>query len=349
MTSTASESGAPAGRPLDLTVIIVSYNTRALLSECLASVFSETTEVSRAAGARADIDAPPGPKRGKDIAFHVAVVDNASRDGSAAMVRREFPDVELVENAENTGFARANNQILTRLRSRHAVILNSDTKILPGSRALEAMVAWMDAHPDVGALGPKIVFEDGTIQLHCARSLPSLWTSFCQLTTLARRFPGNRLTGKYLLSFWDHESPREVECLLGACMMVRREVVEQVGALDEDFFLGGEDADWCVRIERAGWKVFYEPAFTILHYGGRSKDQMEEHEGKELHIAYYKYFRKHHGAAYAGAFRLMTALLSLGLVGVYALQMPFRPRIRDGLRTLVGAYSNIFRWCLTGR
>jgi len=285
----------------------------------------------------------------KGIAFRVYVVDNASRDGSADMVRLKFPEVDLRANAENVGFSRANNQVLAGIDARYALLLNSDTKIFPGSHALEAMVAFMDAHPEVGALGPKILFEDGTIQLHCARRFPDLWTSFCQLTTLARRFPGNRLTGKYLMSWWDHEDAREVECLLGACMMVRREVLDRVGLLDEAFFLGGEDNDWCLRIGRGGWKVFYLPEIAILHIGGASKDQMEEHEGKELHIAYWKYFRKHHGRAYALAWRMMTASLALAWIVVYASQMPFRAARRGALKSQVNIYSDIFVWCLTGR
>ncbi len=313
--------------PTDLAVVIVSYNTRDLLEECIASVLAET----------------------KAIACHVFVVDNASRDGSAEMVQRKFPEVSLRANAENLGFSRANNQALAGIDARYAVLLNSDTKIFPGSRALEAMVAFMDAHPDVGALGPKILFEDGSIQLHCARSLPGLWASFCQLTTLARRFPHNRLTGGYLMSWWDHEDAREVECLLGACMMVPREVLERVGPLDGDFFLGGEDADWCLRIRRAGWKVYYNPEIAILHHGGASKNQMEEHEGKPLHIGYWKYFRKHHGPVYALAWRMMTATLSLAWVVIYTLQMPFRASRREAMKKLMGVYSSIFLWCLTGR
>jgi len=313
--------------PLDLAVVIVSYNTRDILEACLTSVLAET----------------------KGIAFRVYVVDNASRDKSADMVRRKFPEVTLRENMENLGFSKANNLVLAGIEARYAMLLNSDTKILPGSHALEAMVAFMDARPEVGALGPKILFEDGTIQLHCARRFPDLWTSFCQLTTLARRFPGNRLTGRYLMSWWDHEDAREVECLLGACMMVRREVLERVGLLDEAFFLGGEDNDWCMRIGRDGWKVFYNPEIAILHIGGASKNQMQEHEGKELHIGYWKYFRKHHGLAYALAWRMMTASLALALIVIYALQMPFRAARRGALKTLVDVYSDILVWCLTGR
>ena len=313
--------------PVDLAVVIVSYKTRDMLEECLASVLTET----------------------KGIACRIYVVDNASRDGSVEMVRRKFPEVILEENSGNLGFSKANNQALRRIDARYAVLLNSDTKIFPGSRALEAMVAWMDAHFDVGALGPKILFENGTIQLHCARSFPDLWTSFFQLTTLARRFPDNRLTGKYLMSWWNHEDARDVDCLLGACMMVRREVLERVGLLDENFFLNGEDIDWCLRIRRAGWRVFYNPEIAILHYGGASKDQMEEHEGKELHIAYWKYFRKHHGLAYALAWRAMTAILSLAWVVIYTSQIPFRTSRREALKNLAEVYSSIFAWCLTGR
>lgn len=321
--------GRPAqgGKPADLSVVIVSYNTREILRQCLASVLSQT----------------------RGISCRVHVVDNASRDGSADMVRRDFPDVVLEANRENVGFARANNQVLKRIDSRYALLLNSDTKLFPDSDALTAMVRFLDGHPDIGALGPKIVFENGTIQLHGARSLPTLWTAFCEITSLARRFPRNRLTGKYLMSWWDHESPREVDCLLGACMMVRREVLERVGLLDEDFFLGGEDADWCLRIKRASWKVYYEPAISILHYGGASKDQMEEHEGKERHIAYWKYFLKHHGLAYALAYRAMTAVLSLAWVVIYTLQKPFRPTRRNALDSLVDVYAKVFLWCLTGR
>jgi len=323
-----SESRPASGeKPVALSIVIVSYNTREILRQCLASVLSQT----------------------RGISYRVYVVDNASRDGSAEMVRRDFPDVILEANRENVGFARANNQALRKIESRYALLLNSDTELFPGTDVLKIMVDFLDRRPEIGALGPKIVFEDGTIQLHCARSLPNLWTTFCELSTLARRFPRSRITGNYLMSWWDHESSREVDCLLGACMMVRREVLDRVGLLDEDFFLGGEDADWCLRIKRAGWKVYYQPEVVILHYGGASKDQMDEHEGKERHIAYWKYFRKHHGPAYALASRGMTAILSLAWVVIYTLQRPFRPSRRKVLKSVAEVYSGIFAWCLTGR
>lgn len=326
----ATRQSHPAEREaagaVDLAVIIVSYNTRDILEACLASI--------RASGG--------------GVRLQTYVVDNASRDGSAAMVREKFPEVDLRENTENVGFARANSQVLNAVRSRYALLLNSDTSLPPGSRLFEAMVRFMDDHPDIGALGPRIVFPDGSIQLHCARSFPTLWTTFCQLSTLAQRFPQNRLTGRYLMSWWDHESARDVDVLLGACMLVRGEVIATVGGLDDQFFLGGEDVDWCRRIKKAGWKVHYNPDFTIVHHGGASKAEMAVHESRETHIAYYKYFRKHYGLAYAAAARTLTGLFLAFWIGIYGLQYALRPGERARLRAAIRMRRDILAWCVSG-
>ncbi|MDP3938100.1 MAG: glycosyltransferase family 2 protein [Deltaproteobacteria bacterium] len=312
---------------IDLSIIIVSYNTRELLARCITSVVENTAGIS----------------------YRIYVVDNASSDGSAEMVRARYPEVILEKNRENLGFAQANSQVMGKIDSRYVVLLNSDTACPPGSRVLERMVGHLDAHPEIGALGPRIVYPDGRIQLHCARSFPTLWTVFCMFSSLAQRFPNNRFTGGYLMSYWDHKTSREVDLLLGACMMVREEVIEQVGPLDGQFFLGGEDVDWCRRIKDAGWKIYYLSDLTLEHEGGASKALLPVHESTETHKAWFLYFRKHHGLAYAVAGRLITAGFLLFWVSFYSIRYAFTPGQREALAQTIKIRVELLTWCLSGR
>jgi GT2 family glycosyltransferase len=236
---------------LDVTVIIVSWNTRDILRDCLRSVCDQTRAGS----------------------FEVIVVDNASSDGSAAMVRSEFPAVALVENRENRGFAAANNQALARASGRYVLLLNPDTLIL--DRAIDTMVGWMDAHPRIGCAGCQVLEDRDTVQMTCFR-FPSPLNILLSLTGLDRLFPRSRLFGRYWMRWWDRRSEREVDVVSGMFMLVRREVLAQIGPMDEDYFIYAEEADWCYRMRRAGWSRVFTPAARIVHRegGGKSTAQL---------------------------------------------------------------------------
>ncbi|NIN65598.1 MAG: glycosyltransferase [Anaerolineae bacterium] len=255
---------------LDLSIIIVNWNTRDLLRDCLRSVYESEG----------------------DLAFEVIVVDNCSNDGSAEMVRMEFPQVHLIESDTNAGYACANNLGLQRLEARHYLLLNPDT-VLP-SHALEEMVAFMDAHPEVGMAGPKLVMADGSLDLACRRAFPTIENSFYKLFGLSRLFPNSRRFGQYNLTYLDPDEMAEVDSVVGAFLMVRREVVEQVGGLDEQYFMYAEDLDWALRAKKAGWKVYYYPEVTVLHYKRQASEQNRRRAQFEFWRAMYIFYNKHY-------------------------------------------------------
>jgi len=308
----------------DLSIVIVNWNTRKLLRACLTSVYTQRCR----------------------FGFEVFVIDNASRDGSSQMVRRSFPQVQLIENVENLGFARACNQGLHCAQGRYVMLLNPDTCLLDDTFGV--MVAFLDKHPDIGVLGPRIVNADGTVDARCARRLPTLSSELFEKTRLDRRYSRSRLFGTYLMTYWDHNDSRDVEALSGACLMVRREAVEQVGLLDESFFMYGEDIDWCYRNRQAGWRVFYYSNAKILHLGGQSTNLVSEDMGIEALWSLNHFFQKHRGFTYAVAHRLLIAGISLakqlGFIAGWLLS-----RNRAHYRAKLRVHRRVLEWAVTGR
>jgi N-acetylglucosaminyl-diphospho-decaprenol L-rhamnosyltransferase len=237
---------------LDLSIIIANYNTCDLLRNCLASIY----------------------KNKGNINLKVIVVDNASPDHSVQMVATEFPQVELIASQNNGGFAYANNLGLRQVgfddtgsppphAPRYVLLLNPDTVLPP--TALVDMIDFMDARPNVGAVGPKLVRLDGSLDLACRRSFPTPEVSLYRLVGLSKFFPRSRLFGRYNMTFADPDELLEVDAIVGAFMMIRREAIAQVGLLDETYFMYGEDLDWAYRIREKGCTIYYNPAVTVTH------------------------------------------------------------------------------------
>lgn len=275
--------GVPIGilaRVVDLSVVILNYNTRERLLACLNLLAS------------GDVPGSASPSA------EVLVVDNHSDDGSADAVERVFPNVTLIKAPRNGGFSYGNNLGIRRAHGRYALLLNPDTLVPPG--ALRNLVAYMDAHPGVGACGPRLVLPDGSLDLACRRSYPSIKVALYRLLGLSRAFPRSRRFGRYNLTYLDPAHEAEVDSVVGACMLVRRAAVDEVGLLDETFFLYGEDLDWAYRIKRSGWKIMYVPSVTIVHHKGEASRQ----QSTEMTLAFYHsmriFYRKHmaprHGA-----------------------------------------------------
>jgi GT2 family glycosyltransferase len=279
----------------DIGIVIVNWNTRDLLRGCLRSLAQSEARVVR----------------------RVVVVDNASSDGSAAMVRAEFPDVTLIENTQNTGYAAANNLGLRRLGfgqpsaadvPRYALLLNPDTE-LP-TDALSQMVARLDADPQLGAAGPRLVLPDGKLDLACRRSFPTPEVALWRMVGLSKLFPKSRLFGRYNLTYLDEHLETEVDCVVGAFMMVRREVIERVGLLDETFWMYGEDIDWAYRIKQDGWKILYYPKVTVLHIK-RAASRQNPRTKLEFQRASLIFYHKHYARTTP---RLMHWAVLLGLL-----------------------------------
>jgi len=244
---------------LDLTIVIVNYNVRDLLHDCLASVYES---------------------RG-DFRFEVCVVDNGSHDGSADMVEEEFPQARLIR-AENRGYAAGNNIGLREFGfgnegqteasvPRYALLLNADT-VLPPS-ALADMLDFMEKLPRAAVAGPRLVREDGSLDKACRRSFPTPDVAFYQLSGLSRLFPHSERFGRYNLTYLSPDQTAEVDSVVGAFMLIRGEALTQVGLLDEQFFMYAEDLDLCYRIKQRGWQVWYNSGVTVLHYKGQSSQQ----------------------------------------------------------------------------
>lgn len=239
-----SPSRGDSARP-DVSVIIVSYNTRELTLECLRSVYAQT----------------------RDVTFEVFVVDNASADGSAAAIAAEFPQVHLIANADNRGFAAANNQALRLARGRYFLLLNPDTLVL--ENAIGKMTAYMDAHPDVGIAGCQVLIDEHTVQQTCFR-FPNPWLHLLRATGLPALFPRSAVLNPDRYGGWQRDSERDVEVVSGMFLMVRRKAVEQIGLMDEDYFVYAEEADWCFRFRRHGWCCRFTPVARIIHRDGGS-------------------------------------------------------------------------------
>jgi len=276
--------------PADLVIVILNYNTRDLLRDCLQSLRSQS-----------------------GLTFAVCVVDNASTDGSAEMVTAEFPEVALIHSGQNAGFSAGNNLGLRhfglpeRAWARYAMLLNPDTVVPAG--ALHRLVDFADGQPDVGIVGPKLVLPDGSLDKACRRSFPTPEVSFYRLVGLSALFPHSRRFGRYNLTYLDEDAQADVDAVVGACMMLRAEVIARIGLLDEQFFMYGEDLDWCLRARQAGYRVVYYPAVVVKHVK-RAASSRSARARYEFQRAMWLFYRKHYRAS---THPLLDSFIRLGL------------------------------------
>jgi len=231
---------------MDVSIIIVNWNTRDILRGCLDSIYKQT----------------------QGIDFEMTVVDNASSDGSAEMVRQDFPQVTLIANSENLGFAAANNQGMQAAKGRYILLLNPDTIILDG--AIQKSIAFADIHPDIGVLGCQVWLNENEIQKTCFK-FPTLWSALVQEIGLLHMFPHSRIFGHAYYGWWDRKSEMDVDVVSGMFMLVRQEAIQEIGLMDEDYFVYAEETDWCFRFHKAGWRCVFTPIAKIIHLDGGSK------------------------------------------------------------------------------
>jgi GT2 family glycosyltransferase len=290
----------------DLSVVIVNRNTRDLLEACLRSL------ADTANGLR----------------LETIVVDNGSSDGSPEMVEREFTDIRLIRNASNTGFAFPNNQGIRESRGRHVMLLNSDTVVLPG--ALDRLVRFLDDHPHVAACAPRLLYPDGRLQPSCFSFL-SPWKHACDMLVLDRLFPRSRLFGNQN-TWFDYASTAEIDWPMAAALVVRREVIDAVGPLDEQFSIHCNDTDWCFRMRAAGWSIYYVREAEIVHYWGATTERENgafRMQGEMLRN-YFDYFRKHFGRRGIAWFRILLVVGFAPRILVFGVLARFRPSERAG-------------------
>jgi GT2 family glycosyltransferase len=253
---------------LDLSITIVSWNSRDCLRDCLRAICALPDSVSH----------------------EVIVWDNASSDGTPDMVAQEFPSVELCASNENLGFGAGHNRAMERATGRYLLMLNPDATVHP--HALDELVAFADSHEKGGIFGPKILNPDGSLQYSCRR-FPTIEAALFRNTMLGRLFPNNRFASDYLMKSWLHNEPRQVDWVSGSAMMVRRSLLEQLGGFDEQFFMYCEEVDWALRAHQAGWEVWYVPSAVITHIIGRSTDLIANKAIRMFHHSMWLFYKKH--------------------------------------------------------
>jgi GT2 family glycosyltransferase len=259
---------------MDISIIIVNYNTKKLLEDTIQSIIG-TVGI---------------------IKYEIIVVDNASIDGSIEMVKKQYPQVKLIENKDNVGFSKANNIGIKKASGRYILLLNSDTKVL--NQCIDNCLDYMDMNLEIGALGCKLLLASGELDHACKRGFPTPEASLYYILKLHKLFPSNKRFGQYTLNYLPIDEVNEVDALTGAFIMVRKEVIRKVGLLDETYFMYGEDLDWCYRIKEAGYKVIYYPKAVTIHYKGGSSKKKRYKTIYEFHRAMYIFYNKHYSNKY---------------------------------------------------
>jgi GT2 family glycosyltransferase len=283
----------------DLSICLVNWNTCGMLRDCLKSIFQSKEELK----------------------IEIFVIDNASEDGSADMVKTEFPNVTLIENDENRGFAQANNQGIEKAAGRHVLLLNPDTIIL--EHALSEMTRFLDENPRAGAVAARLLNTDRSLQ-YSLRHFPNFLTPFTENTNLAD-IPGiHWYSKKSRLMRWSHETIREVEQPAGAALMIKRGCIETLGSLNSCYHMFFEDVDICYRIRKNGWKIYYLPGARIIHHGGQSVKKRTD-MGMQFYRSLIKFFRLHRGRAWELLVRILMVGISLYCLSYSVVLLLFRP------------------------
>lgn len=286
-----------------VSVIIVSWNARDYLKKCLSSLSSRVCQ----------------------FPMEIIVVDNASSDGSPDCVESEYPNVRLIRNTENMGFSKANNIGVSVSSGDYLCFINSDVEVLPD--CITRLVNYCEEQPEAGMVGPLIIGGDGQLQRSC-RGFPTVWNMFCRALALDRVFKNYKLFTDYSLNYWPQDSLRNVDILTGCFWLVRRKAMEQVGLLDESFFIYGEDMDWCKRFWDKGWQVVFVPSAEAIHYGGASSSNAPVRFYIERHRAELQYWEKHHSRLAVVCYLLISCLhMLLRLIG-YSFVLLFNPAVQ---------------------
>jgi GT2 family glycosyltransferase len=285
-----------------LSICIVNYQAAGYLRDCLRSILAY-------------------PPQGD---YEIIVVDNGSTDGSREMLKSEFPGVILIENPTNLGFTAPTNQALRYAGGKFLLLLNPDTLVHP--QAFDILIGFMLEHPQVGVCGPKVLNTDGSLQAPCRRGESRPWAVISYFLRLNRLFPHSKLFGGYLMNYMDEDAIHEVAGVAGSCMLIRRQVIDQVGYLDERFFAYQEDADYCFQARRAGWQVYYVPAARVTHFGGEGGSRVQPYRSiYAWHKSYWLYYHKNLASDYFFLFNWVFYLVMLVKLLVALLVNLLRP------------------------
>jgi len=307
---------------ITLSIIIVNWNTREITRNCLQSIREKVS----------------------GLGYEVILVDNASEDGSPEMVRSEFPEVRLIANESNIGFGRANNQAMRVARGEFFLLLNSDTIIIDDS--VQRLVAYVKSDPTIGIAGCKLLFEDRTLQTSSSR-FPSIRLAILEDLMLYKLLP-RRLQGELLLGgYWPHDHARDVDCVWGAAMLVRREVFERTGGFDEQIFMYGEDIEWCMRVRDSGWRVRFNPDCRIIHLNHKSAEKKYGDERIDLcHRQFYDIYRRRCGRVAMGTLLLIKTTGSLIRVCYFGTRSLAKGNAQDYFNAQAGFYTRALKYNL---
>ena len=307
---------------LMISLVIVSWNARDFLLQCLASVYAEECRHP----------------------MEIIVVDNASLDGSAESVASCYPHVRLIRNASNLGFAKANNIGISASTGQYVCLVNSDVKMLP--YCIDGLVKYCEEHPEVGMVGPRVIGGNGELQRSC-RGFPTVWNMFCRALALDTIFPRTKAFTGYSLRYWAQDTCRAVDILSGCFWLARREALARVGVLDESFFMYGEDMDWCKRFRDRGWKLVFVPSAQAIHFGGASSANAPVRFYIERHRADLQYWQKHHSRPAVLCYFLLTCLHLLLRLAGYVAAILFRRSARATCRYKAMRSLAALKWMLS--
>jgi GT2 family glycosyltransferase len=308
---------------INISIIIVSWNAKKYLIDCLNSLFGSSCKYTQ----------------------EIIVVDNASTDGSCEAVVSRFPQVTLIKNKENLGFAKANNIGIRQCHGRYVFLINSDVIVLPG--CIEKLVDYMDKHPNVGMIGPRILNPDHSLQVSC-RHFPSLWNNLCQTLWLNVLFPKSRFFSGPFMTYWAHDTIRKVDAIGGMFCMVSRQALDKVGLLDEDFFIYAEDVDWCKRFDKQCYDIMLFSEAQAIHFGGKSSSNAPIRFYIEMQKADLQYWTKHHGKFMATAYKMIILLRHILRAIARMLQYPFCLSQRETIRFKLRRCTACIQWIFHG-
>lgn len=285
---------------MDLSIIIVNYNTKKLTIQTIQSLIDTINNME----------------------YEIIVSDNNSTDGSVEELISKFPQVKIIRNKDNYGFSKANNIAIRQSKGDYILLLNSDTLVM--DNCIEKCLNEIKNDKEIGALGCKVLLSNGTLDHACKRGFPTPQASLFYILKLDKLFTDNKKLGQYTMGYLSEEKINEVDSLTGAFMMLGREVIDKVGLLDEEFFMYGEDIDWCYRIKKAGWRIVYYPEAQILHYKGGSSKKKRIKTIYEFHRAMLLFYNKHYLHEYN---IIVTFLVYIGV----------------GIKFILSLFSNLFK------
>ena len=311
--------------PTELSIIIINWNSAELLRSCLRSIYANTCGIS----------------------YEIIVLDNASYDGSAELVALEFPEVMFLQAERNLGFAQGNNRAVDHSSGHMLLFLNADTEV-PGP-AIQQMVACMNSLPGAGALGPKLLRSDGSLQTNCIQAFPTITNQLLDSNYLRVKFPRWSLWGSR--SVYDEQPhPTPVDGVVGACLMIRRNVFDQAGRFNPAYFMYAEDMDLCFKVQQLKKTNYYIGAAVVIHHGGRSASASSDRQWSHVvsKASTLQFMQLHRGRAYALAFRLLTAGAALGRIGAVRLASaaPGGPSRHEAYKITLAKWTRVLKWAL---